>query len=237
MLLKIIRWRILCFIAISSIACSKKDSNSTTATVMPAPTADFSFSIEKSFAPTNVKFTSQSSNASIYFWSFGNNMISSDANPTIFYSRSGKYNVTLVVRNSSGSSSVTKEITVPNEASQVRIDKVEVTGIDKSISAGTDVYCVLSNSAGTELWRSGIFKNFSVPSNMIFSQPYTHKAISNFFQPSLFIIYRKGFFIDDAIGISRFIPDAYTITELAYPSSFSDTSNKTIVRYSVTWLK
>lgn len=51
-------------------------------------------------AQSNITFTNSSSSSDEYYWDFGDGQISTEFEPTIFYSDTGTYTVTLVVRDS-----------------------------------------------------------------------------------------------------------------------------------------
>lgn len=76
--------------------------------VVPAPTSNFTFSINGQEA----SFFFGGENASNYNWSFGNGNNSTDQNPTNYYAINGSYNVTLNTSNQCGNSTTTKLITI-----------------------------------------------------------------------------------------------------------------------------
>lgn len=97
---------ILTCVAVIFITC-KKDIQK------PKPVADFSYSfIQAGILPTDVQFTSSSSNAESYYWNFGDNTTSSTQNPNHTYKAAKTYKVKLVVSNSVGKDSIIKDITV-----------------------------------------------------------------------------------------------------------------------------
>src|SRR5687768_10053663 len=51
-----------------------------------------------------VVFSNRSSNAVSYQWSFGDGRTSTESSPSVVYTRTGTFNVTLVARNSAGAS-------------------------------------------------------------------------------------------------------------------------------------
>lgn len=82
-----------------------KDSAFKNITVLPKPTSGFTTpSTVSCRAPFTVNFTSTSTNASTYNWSFGDGNTSSLANPVHTYNAIGNYNVTLIVTNNLGCS-------------------------------------------------------------------------------------------------------------------------------------
>ncbi len=72
-------------------------------TVLGTPSAGFVSSVNGS----TVMFTNTSSNATSYFWNFGDGSTSSDANPTHIYTGDGMFPVTLTATNNCGSTTYT----------------------------------------------------------------------------------------------------------------------------------
>jgi len=96
-------------IALCSImpACKKTD------TPTPMPVANFNFASPNfGLLPTTVNFSDSSQNAESYQWHFGDGNTSTSKNPSNTYSVAQTYSVKLVVSNSSGSDSVTKEVVI-----------------------------------------------------------------------------------------------------------------------------
>ncbi|MDI9634062.1 MAG: PKD domain-containing protein [Methanolinea sp.] len=78
-------------------------------TVVRTPVADFTATPTSGNAPLLVQFTDTSmGNPTGWTWNFGDGSISTQQNPYHLYTKPGTYNVTLAVRNSAGSNSVTK---------------------------------------------------------------------------------------------------------------------------------
>ncbi|HEY3363391.1 MAG TPA: PKD domain-containing protein [Methanosarcina sp.] len=78
------------------------------------PVADFTASSTYGNAPLNVSFTDNSTDATSWYWKFGDGNISKERNPTHNYSKEGNYTAILVVNNANGWSAKTQEITVQN---------------------------------------------------------------------------------------------------------------------------
>ena len=78
------------------------------------PIADFTASSTYGNAPLNVSFTDNSTDATSWYWKFGDGNISRERNPTHNYSTEGNYTVILAVNNTNGWSAKTQEITVQN---------------------------------------------------------------------------------------------------------------------------
>jgi PKD repeat protein len=84
------------------------------------PTASFTYKTE---APLKVVLTNTSTNATSYEWDFGDGTSSTEKNPTHRYSAVGSYIITLVAKNSAGSSNQYRETI------KISAPKVFVTGI------------------------------------------------------------------------------------------------------------
>src|SRR5664280_2324618 len=77
--------------------------------LMKAQSAAFSASPTSGNAPLKVQFTDTSTGSpTSWRWSFGDRTSSTTKNPVHTYSKTGKYTVTLTVRNAAGSNVVTK---------------------------------------------------------------------------------------------------------------------------------
>ena len=89
---------------------------------MPAPVAAFTAGTTNIMAGSSVQFTSTSTNATSYSWSFegGNPSTSTQANPSVQYPNPGTFAVTLTASNASGSNTQVKSglITVTAPAMQ-----------------------------------------------------------------------------------------------------------------------
>jgi len=76
---------------------------------LKAPVAALSASPTSGNAPLKVQFTDKSTNSpTSWKWSFGDGTYSTEKNPAHTYSKTGKYTVTLTVKNAAGSNTVTK---------------------------------------------------------------------------------------------------------------------------------
>lgn len=87
-------------------ACNKGDTEQHVITVMPTPTAIFTFTPLKPEANVPTKFTNKSLNATRYAWDFGDNTSSQEENPTHQYNKTGNYKVCLTAYNASNCPSV-----------------------------------------------------------------------------------------------------------------------------------
>jgi parallel beta-helix repeat protein len=72
------------------------------------PSAKFSANVRSGYVPLRVQFTDLSENAIGRNWNFGDGTASTAMNPAHTYSKAGKYAVSLTVKNTAGSNTVTK---------------------------------------------------------------------------------------------------------------------------------
>ncbi|WP_292373733.1 PKD domain-containing protein [Methanosarcina sp. UBA411] len=76
---------------------------------LKAPVASFSASPTSGNAPLQVQFTDKSTGSpTSWKWNFGDGTYSTDQNPAHTYSKTGKYTISLTVKNAKGSNTVTK---------------------------------------------------------------------------------------------------------------------------------
>lgn len=89
-------------IAINPASCNGADTVTKTAVVWPKPTANFSSSPTVPVPNEAIQFTNHSSNATAYFWGFGDGTTSSLENPSHLYKRTDRYKVCLEAKNQFG---------------------------------------------------------------------------------------------------------------------------------------
>ncbi len=110
----------------------------------PAPTADFSATPSSGTAPMTAAFTDQSTAATSWKWDFGDGTTSTLQNPTHSYSLAGTYDVTLTVRNYTGTDTRTR-------TGYIDVDAPPQTGsyLDTVLSDSPVGYWRLGESSGT----------------------------------------------------------------------------------------
>jgi PKD repeat protein len=91
-----------------------------------APVADFSFTGGDCPAPCQVSFTNASRHATAYSWDFGDGTTASEANPVHQFSGAGTYQVSLRVTGTGGSHSVTKPVSITQNATPVSVTPAEL---------------------------------------------------------------------------------------------------------------
>lgn len=125
-----------------------------TVTVMPAPTASFSFTPNNQCAFQDVNFTNTSTGtngSTVYSWNFGNGNSSSATNPTQAYNGPGNYTVSLTADNGPGcTSTFSQTVTV------VDAPVVSISGDDGD---GDLVYCLFPGDNTTS--ETVTFSNFT----------------------------------------------------------------------------
>ncbi|MFB3895009.1 MAG: PKD domain-containing protein [bacterium] len=112
-----------------------------------SPVADFTASPSSGNAPLNVSFTDDSTNATSWFWKFGDGNVSTERNATHNYSTEGNYTVIHVVNNGKGWSSKTQEINVRNG--------LPVADFSADNSTGSVQFTDLSQNATAWNWDFG----------------------------------------------------------------------------------
>lgn len=90
---------------VAYVTANKESSDLPVAGFTTSPTGD---------SPFNISFTDSSTNATSWFWKFGDGNVSKESNPTHNYSKEGTYTAILIVNNTNGWSAKTQEITVQN---------------------------------------------------------------------------------------------------------------------------
>jgi PKD repeat protein len=114
-------------------SCKKKSSDESS----PSPVAGFQISILNCYqAPATVTFNNQSTNATGYSWSFGDNTTSTEASPTHIYSAAGTYTITLTATGDGGSNTVSTTIQVSPGYTSAQITSITLAQYPKRNSSG-----------------------------------------------------------------------------------------------------
>ena len=234
------------FIGFAIISCSKEDILG-----LNSPTVDFTFTLSSQNAPTSVSFKSITTNATTYFWEFGDGSVSSSLNPQHTYSTGGNYNVKLTVTGTGGVKSISKTITIGNAISKVKITKIDVVAIpptngilnwDTSTDK-PDIYIKLSDETGAAGPKSTTLLNFIPNSTSSFSVTFTNPIISTDLSNSILKVQvwdddsDNTFDLngDDKIGEVSFTMRNYTTGTNKYPPFVTESVNGTIVIIYTTW--
>jgi subtilisin family serine protease len=96
------------YVYVQSLGGCYNYTNTISLSVTPNPTANYQYSV----VGNTVSFVNGASNASTYFWNFGDGNSSTQANPIHNYAQSGNYTVTLTVNNNCGSNSISKTVQI-----------------------------------------------------------------------------------------------------------------------------
>lgn len=234
------------FIGLAIIGCSTEDILG-----LNAPTADFTFTLSSQNAPTSVSFSSITTNATTYFWEFGDGSISSSMNPQHTYTTGGNYTVKLTVTGSGGVKSITKSITIGNAISKVKITRIDIASIPStngvlnwdSATDKPDIYMKLFDETGAAGPRTATIWNF-IPSltttySVTFTSPITSTdLINSVLKVQVWDDDSDNTFDlngDDKIGEVPFTIRNYTSGANKYPTMVTESSNGTMVIMYMTW--
>lgn len=134
-------------------------------TVNPNPQAEFNFSLEG----LNSTFTNQSSDATAFYWNFGDNTTSPEQNPFHIYDSPGVYTVKLICSNSCGNDTVVKVLTI-DESTVTSV----YTGFSPNGDGHNDVWNIpmlesnsentvtIINRWGNEVWKADGYNNQNI---------------------------------------------------------------------------
>jgi hypothetical protein len=150
------------YVYVQSLGGCYNYTNTLSLSVTPNPTANYQYSV----VGNTVSFVNGASNASTYFWNFGDGNSSTQANPIHSYAQSGTYTVTLTANNNCGSNSISKTV------------QINTTGLNSMLSTPTfslqpnpahvsfNLHCELNtpsqisiqivNPLGQEVWQKVI---------------------------------------------------------------------------------
>ncbi|MCF8244899.1 MAG: PKD domain-containing protein [Saprospiraceae bacterium] len=119
-------------------------------TILVPPVAGFTANTTSGCTPLTVNFTSTSSGANSYAWTFpgGTPSTSTMQNPTVVYTTAGSYDVTLVVTNPAGSDTLT-------QTNYVIANTTPVAGYTSSVSGTTATFTNTSTNATSYAWAFG----------------------------------------------------------------------------------
>jgi len=146
------------------------DSITKIVAVNPPPIADFEFTGNGSHAPAWIVFTNKSRYATKYkyFWDFGDSTYSNLDNPIHTYKHPGIHTITLEATRDDLTNTVSKAITIAPEYTTATLTKLDLTRAPFQRPNGTDwdnlpmwpdIYLVLEDSAGAQLYKSPITPN------------------------------------------------------------------------------
>ena len=123
MMKNIIKLLFMVVLGVYVSSCSKKSDDTP---APPATVADFSIPTIINRAPTTVLVTNLSTNATSYSWSVSNGQTSSSRNPKFTFTNGGNYSISLTATGNT-TSTITKNITIPESFSKVSISRANST--------------------------------------------------------------------------------------------------------------
>lgn len=104
----------------------------------PIPIVGFSYAGVLTFAPCKAAFTNTTQNAVSYYWDFGDGTNSTQKDPLHIYLKGGIYNVVLTAMNIDGATaSKTKQITVGNAPTRVKVKQLTLLSFPEKNSSGS----------------------------------------------------------------------------------------------------
>lgn len=170
---------------------TRTDSDTVTITVKEVVIplkADFDMDIRSGVAPLTVKFTDKSTGSpTSYYWEFGNDGNSTEANPTHPFNNSGYYDVVLNISNGTAYSVCTKKIEVkPREITGVGIFGLTAPVSGQSPDTIASVLSTTSedlNSKPVVSWQyasNGTAVNGTFAKGTIYKAIVTIEAINNY---------------------------------------------------------
>lgn len=194
--------------SISTEGCYS-DTLSTSVTLSPAISADFSFSDNLGCSTDTIKFTDQSTGANVWRWEFGDGGTSSIDNPTHIYTfQPATYTVELWVSNGKCADSMTKQVILDHP-------------LFDSISADFDSVCqnklvTFTNfSTGTPATQPQYFWDFKDGTT---STQYNETHIFKYYG-----VYDVSMTITDHLGCKKTAIKRVVVDSLGSASFFSDT--------------
>jgi PKD repeat protein len=238
---------IILLIGLLTGSCSKDDILD-----LYKPAVDFSFTGANLPAPALVSFNSFSTEATTYFWEFGDGSVSIEKNPQHNFTKGGNYSVKLTITSPKGANSTTKTVTISNAISKVKITKIDVVAIPSTngilnwdtSTDKPDIYIKLFDETGAAGPRTNTIWNFIPSLATTYSVTFTNPITSTDLINSIIKVQvwdddsdnnSTGLNGDDKIGEVPFTIRNYTSGTNKYPTMVSETSNGTMVTIYMTW--
>lgn len=128
--------------------------------VPTSPTAGFTSTVNNQ----NVLFFNTSTQASAYFWDFGDGQTSTQQHPTHYYSNCGTYTVTLTSMNDCDTTSYSEQVTVGFGN--------PMAAFTNSVNGNTVTFTNTSTNSSLYLWHFGDGQDFSTLSENSFEHTY-----------------------------------------------------------------
>lgn len=121
----------------------------TVSIIKTAPVAGFTFGGNFNPAPCEINFTNTSVDANSFLWEFGDGTTSTQVNPSHIYTEGGAFNVKLTASNESGSTSITKLVTIQNGALSTNVTFNNPVFTDMYVTMGGITKIIPSKSSAT----------------------------------------------------------------------------------------
>lgn len=155
--------------------------------VQDNPKAGFTADPENGDFPLEVTFTNTSTDATVYSWSFGDGVISTEVSPTHTYTQPGDYTVSLIASNGVLSDTLTKanyiEVNWPSPKADFSatprdgVDPLTVIFTDKSENAQTWLWNFGDGSNSIEQHPTHIYKRGSYSVSLLITNPSNNDFI------------------------------------------------------------
>jgi PKD repeat protein len=143
-------------VKLTAIGVGGTNSSIQTVTVLKAaPVAGFTFGGNINPAPCEVNFVNTSVDATSYLWEFGDGTTSTQVNPSHIYTQGGAFNAKLTASNESGSTSITKLVTIQNTAFSTTVTFNNPVFTDIYVTMGGTTKIIPSKSSATFYGVSG----------------------------------------------------------------------------------
>ena len=242
---KTIQFVLLLFIAFNFSSC-KKDQAEEILEEVAQPSANFTFTIEGTYAPITVKFQNLSKNGTTYQWDFGDGSKTIDKeNPIHKYLQGGVFTVTLKVLNKSKEHIITKTVNIKKAPVKMAINKLVLRKYPTTCSDGSgwdyvggpDIYWKLMNYSTTSTYfTSGIINDVNhnqLPLSFTYGLPYTINDLNQTFSFEFFD--KDSPDADDNINYSaycRIKPSSYD----TYPSIIHFNNGQMKFDLYVSWI-
>ncbi|MDP1726955.1 MAG: PKD domain-containing protein [Bacteroidota bacterium] len=138
--------------------------------------ANFSFTGDGAHVPAKIRFTNLSQNANSYDWDFGDGTWDNYADPVHTYYQSGNYQVTLkAMHYIRQTKTISKTVHILPEFTSATLTQMQLTSWPFNRLNGSswdsepgqsspDIYLLIEDSAGTQLYKTATVNNLMLPS-------------------------------------------------------------------------
>jgi phage baseplate assembly protein gpV len=192
-------------------------------------------------------FTNNSTNATSYSWSFGDNTSSTLSDPSHVFESAGVYTVSLIATGANAlTNTISQTINVKAKATKCELDTIIVRQIvtqpSYSSSNTFNGKIVITRVSDGSILKEATYTNLGpIPANIyrLYSTPnfytFTNLQATGLYQIELF--QKNTILADRSLGIVPFMPSLYMIGADAYPTSILLTYKGTEMTIKVKWLE